>query len=83
MRVSTTTKNCQVLGDEFVEEFERQILRVASSAKQWSVIQQGIRRALLRRFPYVIYYKYVEADRIRITVVKHQRRHPSYGIDRA
>ena len=71
------------LGEEFVEEFERQIHRVASSPKQWSVIQQGIRRALLRRFPYVIYYKYVAPDRILITVVKHQRRHPRYGIDRA
>ncbi|HXI22842.1 MAG TPA: hypothetical protein VNG71_03125 [Pyrinomonadaceae bacterium] len=52
------------LGDEFVEEFERQILRIASSPKQWSVIQQGIRRALLKLFPYVIYYKNVAPDRI-------------------
>ena len=70
------------LGAEFIEEFERQILNIAASPKRWAVTQHDIRRALLKRLPYVIYYRQVSPDRIRMTVVKHQRRHPSYGLNR-
>ena len=70
------------LGAEFIEEFERRVLLIAENPKRWAVIEHDIRRALLRRFPYVIYYRQVHPNRIRVTVVKHQRRHPSYGLDR-
>lgn len=38
--------------------------------------------SLMRRFPYIIYFRRVNPERIRITVVKHQRRHPDYGRER-
>ncbi len=31
---------------------------------------------------YLIYFRLAASDRIRITTVKHQRRHPSYGRER-
>jgi len=46
------------------------------------VISKDLRRAVMQRFPYVVYFRQAQADRIRITVVKHQRRHPAYGRDR-
>ena len=70
------------LGAEFIDEFERQVLRIASTPTRWMVITKDIRRSLMRRFPYVIYFRQVALDRIRITVVKHQRRHPEYGRSR-
>ena len=70
------------LGAAFVDEFERQVLRVAAEPERWMVVSGEIRRCLMRRFPYVIYFRRVGADRLRITVVKHQRRHPEYGSDR-
>lgn len=71
------------LGGEFVEEFEHQVLRIAAAPKRWMVVTGDLRRALMPRFPYVIYFRQAAPDRVRITVVKHQRRHPAYGRDRA
>ena len=70
------------LGREFIDEFERQILRIAAAPSRWMVISGDIRRALMPRFPYLIYFRQSQPDRIRVTVVKHQRRHPAFGRDR-
>ncbi len=70
------------LGAAFVDEFERQVLRLAAQPERWMVVKAGVRRCLMRRFPYIIYFRRVGPDRLRITVVKHQRRHPEYGRDR-
>lgn len=70
------------LGKRFVEEFENQVFKIAASPKRWLVVQEDTRRALMTRFPYVIYFRHSVPDTLRITVVKHQRRHPGYGLDR-
>lgn len=67
------------LGSEFVGEFERQILALATAPERWMVVTGDIRRCLMRRFPYMIYFRRVDSNPIRTTVVKHQRRHPQYG----
>ena len=70
------------LGVQFVDEFERQVLLLAAAPERWMVVTADIRRCLMRRFPYIIYFRRAGADVVRITVVKHQRRHPSYGANR-
>ena len=45
-------------------------------------IERDIRRSMLKRFPFVIYFRHISSDRIRITIVKHQRRHPKRGRQR-
>lgn len=70
------------LGSEFVGEFERQVLALAAAPERWMVVTGDVRRCLMRRFPYIIYFRRVDSDLIRVTVVKHQRRHPQYGRDR-
>ena len=40
------------------------------------------RRAMVRRFPYAIYYA-VEADVLRVYAVAHQKRRPGYWRERA
>lgn len=70
------------LGSEFIDEFERQILRISETPGRWMVLSGDIRRAIMPRFPYIICFRQVQPDRIRIVVVKHQRRHPSYGTER-
>jgi len=70
------------LGSEFVDEFERQVFRIAAAPRRWMVVTGDVRRSLMKRFPYVIYFRPVAPDAIRVTVVKHQRRHPDYGRDR-
>ncbi len=72
----------QGLGKEFLDEFERQILKIASMPTRWRTVEDDIRRSLMRRFPYVIYFRALENDVFRVTVIKHQRRHPDYGRSR-
>jgi len=69
------------LGIEFLNEFEQQILKIASRPYKWVVITDDIRRSLMRRFPYVIYFR-AKKGVLRVTVVKHQRRHPKYEQSR-
>ena len=70
------------LGRQFIDEFERQVLALAAKPERWVVVQAYVRRCLMRRFPYIIYFRRVGAEKVRITVVKHQRRHPEYGRKR-
>lgn len=70
------------LGAQFIEEFERQVIRIAAAPCRWMALDADLRRALMRRFPYVIYFRMLGADRVRIMVVKHQRRHPDLGRSR-
>lgn len=70
------------LGARFIDEFERQVLLLATTPERWMAVTGDIRRCLMRRFPYIIYFRCVSPDRLRITVVKHQRRHPDYGRTR-
>jgi plasmid stabilization system protein ParE len=70
------------LGAQFVDEFERQVLALAAAPERWMVVVGDLRRCLMRRFPYVIYFRQVDQERLRVTVVKHQRRHPNLGRER-
>jgi toxin ParE1/3/4 len=70
------------LGTQFVDEFERQVLLLAAAPERWMVIKADVRRCLMRRFPYIIYFRRFDTDLLMITVVKHQRRHPDFGRER-
>ena len=67
------------LGREFLDAFEAQIERLVAAPDRWMIVAGEIRRCLMRRFPYIIYFRQLETGGIRITAVKHQRRHPGYG----
>lgn len=70
------------LGVQFIDDFERQVLALAAAPERWMVVTGDIRRRLMRRFPYLIYFRQVDQQRVRVTVVKHQRRHPDLGRER-
>ena len=70
------------LGAQFLDDFERQVLALAATPQRWMVVAGDTRRCLMRRFPYIIYFRQLQEQGIRITVVKHQRRHPSLGRER-
>ena len=42
----------------------------------------GVRRALLRRFPYSILYRVLKDGTVRVLTIRHHRRHPDYGGER-
>lgn len=70
------------LGDDFINEFERQVLRIAAMPTRWMIVRGDTRRALMKRFPYLILFRFVDGSVIRVTVIKHERRHPAYGSHR-
>lgn len=71
------------LGLDFVAEFEKQVLCIVAMPERWMIVRKDIRRSLVKRFPYVIFFRQIADDCIRVTVVKHERRHPSHGIYRS
>jgi plasmid stabilization system protein ParE len=71
------------LGKQFLDEFERQVLLLAASPERWMIVTRDVRRCLMHRFPYIIYFKQLGEKGIRILIVKHQRRHPQFGRERS
>jgi plasmid stabilization system protein ParE len=71
----------QKLGDEFQAELRRVITLAADNPGRFHLIKPGFHRANLRRFPYHFIYRRLP-DRIRVTLVRHHRRHPDLGMDR-
>lgn len=69
------------LGARFLCEFAATATRILEAPKRWRLLEGDIRRCLVRRFPYGIYYR-VDADEVRILVVKHHSRHPDYWKER-
>jgi plasmid stabilization system protein ParE len=45
-------------------------------------VRPGIRRYLLERFPYGIYYRTPNEETVQILVVKHHSRRPGFGMRR-
>ncbi|WP_437630477.1 type II toxin-antitoxin system RelE/ParE family toxin [Sorangium sp. So ce854] len=68
------------LGGQFVAELRHIVSRIGELPSQFPGVGRGIRRALLRRFPYAIYFLLrgeADARAAVILAVLHQRRSPS------
>jgi Plasmid stabilisation system protein. len=69
------------LGDEFWEELTSFINATAQNPGRSHLVQLGLRRVNLRRFPYHFLFR-LFPDKIRITVIRHHKRHPKIGAGR-
>jgi len=69
------------LGDHFLDEFNNTIKIILEHPLLWSKVGERTRRALIKRFPYLILYIHDEKT-IFITCVSHQHRNPDYYVDR-
>lgn len=68
--------------EDFEEEVERAIEFILDRPEASPVAGiKGVRRKLLKRFPYSLYYP-IEPDRIRILSVAHDKRRPGYWASR-
>jgi plasmid stabilization system protein ParE len=65
------------LGDAFVAEIERGIEVILHGPTVWRVVEDDVRRYLIRRFPYGIYYS-IEGEIVVIWAVMHLHRNPDY-----
>jgi len=71
----------QRLGDEFKAELRRLIAVAAAKPGRFHLIKPGYHRANLKRFPYHFVYREL-SDGIRVTLVRHHRQHPGFGMGR-
>jgi plasmid stabilization system protein ParE len=63
------------LGDQFLDEVEQALVRVADGPLLYQRLRNNIRRAAVRRFPYSVYFL-VDDVRISVLAVLHHRRRP-------
>jgi toxin ParE1/3/4 len=70
------------LAAEFLAELASGVDAIVSNASTYEQVRPGLRRYLLQRFPYSIYYRQPDAETIRIVAVKHHSRRPGYGMRR-
>jgi plasmid stabilization system protein ParE len=68
----------------FLDAVNDCIGRMVESPRIWPLRAHGVRRAMVRRFPYIIYFQEL-TDGVRIIAIVHGRRHPDVwrmGLDR-
>ena len=70
------------LDDEFLAEVAAGAVAIADNPLRFNQVRLGIRRYMLDRFPYGIYFRVMDAGIVRIIVVKHHSRGPGLGMRR-
>jgi toxin ParE1/3/4 len=64
------------LGMEFLDELRAIYNRIADGPLKYQDLRGGIRRTLLRRFPYAVYFA-IEGDIVIVVAVLHASRDPA------
>ena len=64
------------LGDRFASSVERTLETIAKSPELFPVVHHDVRRALVRPFPYGVFYR-IRSDAIHVLAVMHGRRDPA------
>ena len=69
---------CQLegLGDEFFISLENSKHLIEQNPLQFPTKYKGIRKSIISKFPYIIYYKIEDSDNVLILAVLHMKRGP-------
>ena len=65
------------LGGEFADAVDAAVAVMAERPGRFRLLEDGVRRCLLKRFPYSILFR-EKGDAIQILAFKHHARHPEY-----
>ncbi|BAY10024.1 type II toxin-antitoxin system RelE/ParE family toxin [Calothrix sp. NIES-2098] len=63
------------LGDEFLDCVDEILNRICQMLESYAVVYRDIRRAVIQRFPYAVYYRFV-SSRVIVIAIFHGRRDP-------
>jgi plasmid stabilization system protein ParE len=63
------------MAELFTGSLDQVVNRIAENPSQFPVIHKGLRRALLRRFPYGVFFR-VLSDQVQVIAVLHTSRDP-------
>ena len=69
------------LGLELVAAIDRVVVDIGETPGRFPLWTPPWRRAVLQRFPYVVFFE-VEAERVLVVAVAHARRRPGYWVAR-
>jgi toxin ParE1/3/4 len=69
------------LAQAFINAIEDAVYRIRESPTRWAVVDEDIRRCLVKKFPYGILYT-IEEDFILILAVMYCSRKPGYWKER-
>ena len=64
------------LGIDFIKHVDKAIDAIAKMPRMHQIVHKNVRRAVVRKYPYVVLYQ-VEADHLLIVAVFHCKRDPS------
>ena len=83
--VAEATRRYKAVSDKLAQEFKAELRRIIEIAdanpNRFPSVKPGFHRANLKRFPYHVIYRET-AERIRVILVRHHRRHPEVGMER-
>ena len=65
------------LGQRFAREIRTTIARIVATPDRWRILEEDVRRCLVRVFPYAVLYT-IEEDHILIVAIMHAKRRPGY-----
>ena len=68
-------------GDRFVDEILRVLDRLGESPFLYQMVYRDVRRAVVRHFPYLVWYR-VTGTTVTVLAVTHGKQHPSRPIPR-
>ena len=71
----------QFLGKDFLSEIESTLNRIQENPQLYSYAHKSIRRALIKRFPYAVYYIETESNIVVLAILQ-QRRKPTVWQNR-
>lgn len=71
------------LGADFILAVDEAVADLQAFPYRWRIIENGVRRGLLRRFPYAFYYWEKQAgEELEILSISHSKRHPLHWLGR-
>ncbi len=82
MRPSIITKDSAGLGVDFVTRVQRVFDRISANALMHATVFADIRKAVVTRFPYCVFYR-AHTDRLEVLAVFHSKRDPAIWQGRA
>ena len=69
------------LGSSFLEKVKIATDDIRENPRKWPVLRSQIRKRIVTRFPYSVFYR-EDPDEIVIIAIMHQHRHPNYWLNR-
>lgn len=64
------------LGDRYLAALEETLLQIAENPRLYGIVYRRVSAAIVRPFPYVVYYR-IERKRVRVIAIQHGHRNPT------